>query len=66
MAYRCKLYRMRECDGCGDCQEEKIYNCPVCGAEVGGGDTLYIDNYGNTLGCEKCVFSKEAADILEN
>ena len=31
------------------------YNCPVCGAQLDGGDTLAVDKDGDTVGCVYCI-----------
>lgn len=48
--------RMAERTGYGAplCQEPI---CPVCGAQC---DTVYINKYGEILGCEECVDTEEA------
>ena len=37
MSYMCRKGGIRECDGCGACQTEQHYYCPVCGemTEIG-------------------------------
>lgn len=45
--------------------EEKMYECPVCGAELCGASTLYINEFGECVGCEECIKSTEAAVHLE-
>ena len=29
--------------------------CPVCGAQLDGGDTLAVDKDGDTVGCVYCI-----------
>lgn len=31
------------------------YFCPVCGAQLGGGDVLAEDKDGDTVGCVYCI-----------
>ncbi len=31
------------------------YSCPVCGAQLDGGDTLAEDMDGDTVGCVYCI-----------
>lgn len=64
MAMHC-VYGGRECDGCMRCQpEEKIYYCPICGGELGGGDDIILNNEGEIVGCENCIRRKEAYEVL--
>lgn len=44
--------------------EPDYYECPVCGAELSGGSTVYISN-GEIVGCEDCIYAKDAADYFE-
>lgn len=62
MAYPCIKYG-GECDGCGSCQEEKEYYCPVCGEKVF--ETVYVSNDGDIVGCENCVNTKEPYEVLD-
>ena len=62
MAYPCVKYG-GECDGCGSCQEEKEYYCPVCGEQVF--ETVYVSNDGDVVGCENCVNKKEPCEVLD-
>lgn len=62
MAYNCK-YGSRECDGCGRCEEDQKYFCPICGEEVY--ETVFVTNDGEVLGCENCAQIKEPCDILK-
>lgn len=45
--------------------EEKMYECPICGAELCGASTVYIDEFGDIIGCEDCVSTKDAANYFE-
>ena len=45
--------------------EEKYYECPICGAELCGASTVYINDNGDIVGCEDCVFTKDAANYFE-
>ena len=38
-----------------DRQDEPMYHCPVCGAELIDDETVYLDEFGRVLGCEWCV-----------
>lgn len=44
------------------------YHCPVCGARLGGGDTLAENMDGDTVGCVYCIRYYEVweKDINEN
>ena len=65
MAYNCIKYsNKRECDGCGDCQPEEEYYCPVCGELVE--DRVYVSTDGDILGCENCVKEKDPREMLED
>lgn len=63
MAYNCK-YGNRECDGCGRCEEDQKYFCPICGEEVY--ETVFVTNDGEVIGCENCAQIKEPCDILKS
>lgn len=39
------------------------FECPVCGAEIYDGDTVYI-SYGDVVGCVKCIRKEEAWEVL--
>ncbi len=43
-----------------DMQEEPIYFCPTCGAQLTGGDTLAENKDGDTVGCCYCIRYYEA------
>lgn len=62
MAYQCK-FGNHECDGCGRCEEEQRYFCPVCGEEVF--ETIFVSNDGDVIGCENCAQIKEPCDMLK-
>ena len=32
-----------------------VYFCPVCGAQLDGGDTVAEDKDGDTVGCVYCI-----------
>lgn len=64
MAYPCVKYIGKECDGCGDCQPEAHYYCPVCREEVY--ETVFVNNDGEVIGCEHCAEIKEPHEVLEN
>jgi hypothetical protein len=51
----------RICNGCGECQEEGYYACPICGEET---DYLYVNNDDEIVGCDNCVVSKNAWEAL--
>lgn len=36
--------------------------CPVCGSET---DTIFIDKYGDVVGCEECITRRDAFDWQE-
>lgn len=63
MSYMCRKGGNRECDGCGACQPEVHYYCPVCGGEVY--ETVFVDNNKEVIGCENCAEIKEPHEILE-
>ena len=37
--------------------------CPACGSEC---DTIYVDNCGDYIGCENCVTTKDAWEVMES
>ena len=63
MGYMCVNGGSRECDGCGACEKEVHYYCPVCDAEVF--ETVYVDENKEVVGCENCVKEKEPYEVLE-
>lgn len=63
MAYMCIRFG-GECDGCGSCQEENEYYCPICGEKVI--ETVYISNDGEVVGCENCISTKEPWEVDED
>jgi hypothetical protein len=64
MAYHCTKNYNKECDGCGGCEPEIHYYCPICGAEVF--ETVYVNNECDVIGCENCAEIKEPHEVLEN
>lgn len=38
-----------------DRQDEPMYHCPVCGAELIDDEKVYLDEFGRVLGCEWCI-----------
>lgn len=64
MAYPCIKYGGKECDGCGDCQQDNEYYCPVCGELVE--EKVYVDNNGEIVGCENCVTEKDPREMLRD
>lgn len=53
-----------ECSGCGSCRPDGQYTCPVCGRELDEIDRVYsVDEI--IIGCEYCVRSSRAEDILK-
>ena len=41
--------------------DDHIPICPVCGKEC---DTVYLDYEGEVVGCDRCVFMKDAYEYL--
>lgn len=41
----------------------KTLYCPVCGAEC---EKVFVDAWGNILGCDNCVEEKDAEEVLED
>jgi hypothetical protein len=64
MAYNCVKYNGKECDGCGECQPDTEYYCPVCGELVE--DRIYISAEGDILGCENCIREKDPREMIED
>ena len=64
MAYMCKKYFNKECDGCMDCKPSPHYYCPVCGEEVY--ETVFVNNDGEIIGCENCAEIKEPHEVLKD
>lgn len=50
VAYQCRLAD-KECDGCGDCQQE-IEPCPHCGS-LGYEAQYFLGN--EWVGCDQCM-----------
>ena len=44
---------------------EETYECPVCESELSPGTLLYLNEYGDVIGCEECVHSVFAEDYFE-
>lgn len=44
--------------------DPEYYYCPVCGAELVCDSKVYVDDDGNIIGCEECIFEKWAEDLL--
>lgn len=44
--------------------DERVLICPQCGEELSGDMKVYLDEFGNIVGCEKCMSVKEAYDII--
>ncbi|MBR5543436.1 MAG: hypothetical protein IKU65_05005 [Oscillospiraceae bacterium] len=41
--------------GSPDYEASPEYSCPVCGAQLGGGDTVAENKDGDTVGCVYCI-----------
>ena len=66
MAYMC-TFGDKECDGCGECQGEITYHCPVCGRRIDETDYIYVDRQTDEiLGCQRCVRTAFAGDYKES
>lgn len=46
-------------------ENEKTYSCPICGAEIGGGN-IYMNSDDNVVGCEFCLTRHEGCDVLQS
>ena len=47
------IYQNKDCDACGACEQQPIFNCDQCDAPIYEGDLYYeIDN---EVYCEECV-----------
>ena len=44
--------------------DERVLICPQCGEELSGNMKVYLDEFGNIVGCEKRMRVKEAYDII--
>lgn len=55
----------KECDGCGNCKQEDIFNCPVCGKELTDWDELYTNIHSDVVGCEYCVEKIQGCEYHE-
>ena len=44
-------------------REPEVPICPVCDAEC---DTIYIGHNGDYIGCENCVTTRDAWEVIEN
>ena len=64
MAYPCIKYGGKECDGCGDCQANNEYYCPVCGELLD--DTIYVSTEGDVVGCDSCVRTRHPSEVLND
>lgn len=64
MAYDCIKHSGRECCGCGDCQPDVHYYCPICDAEIY--ETVFVNNEGEVIGCEHCAEIKEPHEVFED
>lgn len=55
MGFPCKLRCSKECDGCGACEEEAVYElrCDCCGGEIDDLETYA--QLGDHAYCESCV-----------
>ena len=62
MAYTCKRYYSKECDGCMECRPNPRYYCPICGEEIW--ESVFVDNSGAILGCDHCVEIKEPQEVF--
>lgn len=62
MAYTCKRYYNKECDGCMECGSAPRYYCPICGEEVW--EAVFVDNGGAILGCDHCAEIKEPQEVF--
>lgn len=63
MAYHCVKRISKECDGCGCCQPEQEYYCPVCGEKIY--ETVFVSFDGEVIGCENCAETKEPHEVFE-
>jgi len=57
------VIRAMESSGYPTGKEPKSPQCPVCDAEC---DTIYLDHNGDYIGCENCVTTKDAWDVMED
>lgn len=53
---------VRECDGCMNCQEQKIVLCDKCGFEIANSYVYLIDDM---ILCEECVDETYVISIEE-
>lgn len=49
-----------------DIGDPEAYTCPCCGAELGGSETVYVDKHGEAIGCEYCIFEKQAYEAIRS
>jgi hypothetical protein len=63
MAYHCIKGYKDECDGCGECNDNRTPICPVCGEEVY--ESVYKNTEGDVIGCENCVEKWGPEELLE-
>lgn len=64
MAYPCIKYGGKECDGCGDCQANNEYYCPICGELLD--DIVYVSTEGDVVGCDSCVGIKHPSEVFDD
>jgi hypothetical protein len=64
MAYSCVKNHCKECDGCGDCENDTHYYRSVCNEEVY--ETVFVNNDGEVIGCENCAEIKEPHEVLND
>lgn len=57
----CPTIRNCEETGYPDRREDKEPTCPICG---GGCDTIYKNNEGDIVGCNDCIKSVEAWEVM--
>ncbi len=49
-----------------DIGDPDSYTCPCCGAELGESETVYTDKSGGVIGCEFCIFEKQAYEAIKS
>lgn len=47
-----------------DPPDEKYYICPCCGAELCCVNKVYLNEDREIIGCEECITTKYAEDVL--
>lgn len=45
-------------------EDDRVTCCPACGKALYGDDEVYIYANGAVIGCESCVSSKSAWEVL--